>query len=165
MATLHLNQFKARIKKAIKNGPAVLMGQFQRKVVFMIMGAVVDLDKRAIESTGMSLSSNPGRFLVINGLLQQSPVDKGTFRANWNVSSGQPDLSYDLDKTFGGGKGSPPSGEEYSKIDSGTRGGMPFKIVWIGNHVPYARRLNEGHSKQAPAGFFESTVHQVEAML
>lgn len=69
----------------------------------------------------------------------------GRFRGNWQL-----------------GVDSVPSGET-GRIDpsgSATRGAIiaeiptdaAGKIYWIANNVPYAQRIEDGHSRQAPAG-------------
>jgi len=76
-----------------------------------------------------------------------SPVDKGTFRANWVASLDGIDRSVDLEKT------SADVAETITKatavITSGTKVGT---TVYISNSVPYAGKLEEGYSPQAPAG-------------
>jgi len=42
-------------------------------------------------------------------------------------------------------------------------GGNPYRTVWISNNLPYIQPLNDGHSTQAPAGYVEMTVAEVEA--
>jgi len=76
-----------------------------------------------------------------------SPVDKGTFRANWVASTDTIDRSVDMSKT------SKDVNEAVTKatavITSGVKVGT---TVYISNSVPYAGKLEEGYSPQAPAG-------------
>jgi hypothetical protein len=71
-------------------------------------------------------------------LKEESPVDTGRFRANWLISEDEID-----DSTVDGEPGA------YSlEITAG-------KNYYITNSLPYAQRLAEGHSQQAPAGWIE----------
>jgi hypothetical protein len=80
-------------------------------------------------------------------LVLKTPVDTGRARSNWIpsldapsvkiVEPGQkPDIQDDL--------------AQYT-VD---------KTVFITNNLPYIRRLNEGHSDQAPAGFVDDAVQK-----
>jgi hypothetical protein len=71
-------------------------------------------------------------------LKEESPVDTGRFRGNWMISEDEID-----DSTYDGE--APPYSLE---ITAG-------KNYYITNSLPYAQRLAEGHSKQAPAGWIE----------
>lgn len=73
----------------------------------------------------------------------------GRFRANWNVSYQNADVTTteSTDKARGE--------QEVSKALTLPIGG----IVWMSNGLPYAQRLEDGHSKkQAPAGMLKVTV-------
>ena len=78
---------------------------------------------------------------------KNSPVDKGTFRANWVASLDTIDRSVGLEKTTA------DMAEAVTKatavITSGVKVGT---TVYISNSVPYAGKLEEGYSPQAPAG-------------
>lgn len=71
-------------------------------------------------------------------LKEESPVDTGRFRGNWLISEDEIDAS-----TYEGD--APPYALE---ITAG-------KDYYITNSLPYAQRLAEGHSQQAPAGWVE----------
>ena len=77
-----------------------------------------------------------------------SPIDTGRFRANWNVSYGQPDYSTtastDKERIF----------SELAKVRTMPVGG----IVWLTNGLPYAYRLEYGYSQQAPLGMIRLAV-------
>lgn len=85
---------------------------------------------------------------VFRGVALRSPVDTGRFRANWNVSRDVPDYATteatDQDRMF----------TEIAKAKAMPVGG----VVWMSNGLPYARRLEEGYSKQAPTGMVATTV-------
>ena len=76
-----------------------------------------------------------------------SPVDKGTFRANWVASIDTIDRSSDLSKTR-----SDVNEAVTTATAVITNGAGLGTTVFISNAVPYAGRLEDGYSPQAPAG-------------
>jgi hypothetical protein len=76
-----------------------------------------------------------------------SPVDKGTFRANWVASIDTIDRSSDLSKN---------SQDVNEAITTATavitNGAKLGTTIYISNAVPYAGKLEDGYSPQAPAG-------------
>ena len=78
-----------------------------------------------------------------------SPVDTGRFRANWQYAFGRvPSGTLDvLDKS---GQGS------IDKINAGLK--FTEGIHYLTNNLPYAQRLEDGYSKQAPAGMVGLTI-------
>ena len=81
-----------------------------------------------------------GRRLVI-----RSPVDTGRFRSNW---------FYGVD--------APPSESTLGVGSAEVHGDIPAKaaghVHYVVNNLPYAWRLENGYSKQAPAGMVGLTV-------
>jgi hypothetical protein len=73
-------------------------------------------------------------------LKEQSPVDTGRFRGNWLISEDELD-----DTTYPDGQEAPPYTLEITAD----------KTYYITNSLPYAQRLAEGWSRQAPAGWVE----------
>ena len=76
-----------------------------------------------------------------------SPVDKGTFRANWVASIDTIDRSSDLSKTR-----NDVSEAVTTATAVITNGAGLGTTVFISNAVPYAGKLEDGYSPQAPAG-------------
>jgi hypothetical protein len=84
-------------------------------------------------------------FIVDNQLAVSTPVDTGRARANW-----QPSLNTPATGTLQPGQ----------KPDA-AQVAAAYKIadqILITNNLPYIRRLNEGSSKQAPAGFVDEAI-------
>jgi hypothetical protein len=81
-------------------------------------------------------------FEVYRSVVLRSPIDTGRFRANWNVSFAVPDYSTTLATNEGRGV------TEAAKALRMPIGG----ITYLSNGLPYAKRLEYGWSKQAPAG-------------
>lgn len=91
---------------------------------------------------------------IFSRLILASPVDTGRFRGNWQMDVGrfiEDELDVE-DKT-----GAITISRELAKLRGSS---APFTIVTIQNNLPYAGRLNDGHSKQAPAGFVEAAIDQ-----
>ena len=86
-----------------------------------------------------------------------SPVDKGTFRANWVVSIDTLDRSSDLSKT------TKDVSESVSAATAViTNGAKLGTTVFISNSVPYAVMLENGYSPQAPAGVVDPAVVKIK---
>lgn len=85
----------------------------------------------------------------------KSPVDTGRFRANWNFSVGAPD--YGVTPSTNQARGQTEAAKALS-VQVGT-------IAYLSNGLPYARRLENGWSKQAPAGMVRTTVAEFNAIV
>lgn len=101
-------------------------------------------------------------FDAFNGVLRRSPVDTGRFRWSWRIAVGDPDLSVEPPdkKKSGVQKGTPPTGkevEQLGKLKQVTAQGS----VHISNNLPYAERLENGYSTQAPTGILEPTLSEM----
>lgn len=87
---------------------------------------------------------------VARRVIVRSPVDTGRFRHNWRISNGSPDTTWD----DVGAPGLPPVPAPTPRVP-----GTPLgQITYITNNVPYARKLEYGHSSQAPQGMVRLTV-------
>lgn len=93
---------------------------------------------------------------VLTGVVQMSPVDTGRFRGNWQVTIGSPSRQALLatDKS-----GAPTITNGVATIE----GAPPFGVIYITNNLVYAAKLEEGHSRQAPAGMVAVTIANVES--
>lgn len=78
-------------------------------------------------------------------LVLTTPVDTGRARSNWISSLNTPDVRIVEPGTV---PNIPGVAEKYTLSDT----------ILITNSLPYIKPLNEGHSKQAPAGFVELAV-------
>lgn len=102
-----------------------------------------------------------------NGITQRTPVDTGRARSSWNLAIGQPDSSVPPEM-------GPPSGKnaKKSKPPLQPSAGIPplqqiegDQVIFITSNLPYVERLENGHSKQAPAGMVRVTVAEVVARI
>lgn len=82
-------------------------------------------------------------FTLYNNVNLLSPVRSGRYRSAHCMSVGQPSLS-----EYGTGFVSPPSG-------------MP--TMSIANNMPYAERLENGYSGQAPSGVYQNALNSAIA--
>lgn len=89
-------------------------------------------------------------ILAAQGIISMSPVDTGRFRANWNFSEGVPNeaTSQWLD---------PTGGRTLRRIMAQARGVQAGRVYYLTNALPYAQRLENGWSKQAPQGMVKLT--------
>ena len=126
-----------------------------------------DLDVAVLkfsEDIGLTVSTIIEKLAVDvhSGVTKRTPVDTGRARASWMISQGDPDLSVAPDMGDGDGKnkgaGSPPSDPI---IPPPTIKSDGESKVWITNSLPYIERLENGHSKQAPAGMVAVTIAQI----
>lgn len=81
----------------------------------------------------------------------------GSFRNFWQVYTGSDP---------GNGALPPPKGTQAKPVPGATgraalAGLVPFSTTYIVNGLPYAKRLNEGWSSVAPAGFVEMALAEV----
>ena len=83
---------------------------------------------------------------MLQQVVVRSPVDSGAYRNNHRVSVGSVDKSFDVNDT-----GSDSLSKGIRTIQSG--GGLG-KIVYISNSLPYAEKLENGYSQQAPQGIY-----------
>lgn len=81
---------------------------------------------------------------VLNNLQLLSPVLSGRYRANHTVSFGSPDYRYTENKDG--------MSLAFSAITGMEANALP--VVYIQNNLPYAERLENGWSKQAPSGIY-----------
>ena len=93
---------------------------------------------------------------LFSNIIYKSPVLTGRFRANWNCSIGSPDLSTSqaIDPS-----GSGAISKATSTVVSYTLNGQR---VFLTNNLPYADRLENGWSKQAPNGMVRLSVMEIE---
>lgn len=89
-------------------------------------------------------------------LKMKSPVDTGRFRASWTIGVGQPDPSIAPEAGPGQKVATPEP-----RIPAITAGATYYHA----NSLPYARRIEYGWSKQAPAGCVRVTAAEVPGII
>lgn len=81
-------------------------------------------------------------------MIERSPVDTGRFRSNWNASVGAADTSTSA------AAGSDAKGRSAAVLEGWKAG----QTIMLTNSLPYAKRLENGWSQQAPYGFVRLSV-------
>lgn len=93
---------------------------------------------------------------ALQGVVRASPVDTGRFRGNWQMQIGTPAAGA-IDRLDPSGAAALAAGEPViaqATIDA---------PLWLTNNVPYAGRLEDGHSDQAPEGVLGITVERLRS--
>lgn len=90
---------------------------------------------------------------VATELVNRSPVDTGHFKANWQFSVGSPPQGILTNED-------PSGGETLGRLLGEIRSTPMPKGVhgYFRNNVPYALKLEYGHSTQAPQGIVRITM-------
>ncbi len=106
---------------------------------------------------------------ALGGVVMQSPVDEGSYRASHRVSINQPDMGFnEAEKDKGGGS-------TISKGTSALSRLVPFSVVYIQTNAPYATKIEYGnftdkpetpkttggYSRQAPQGVYGLTFNYI----
>ncbi len=99
---------------------------------------------------------------ILTGFIQRSPVDTGRFRASWRVGNGAPSDDVHAPVAKGTNISTDPS-QAVAAAASTFDGRKTANSIFITNSLPYAIRLEEGWSGQAPNGMVAITVAEIEA--
>lgn len=109
----------------------------------------VPLDRIAAKTGArMETVARKVAFELFGAVVRKSPVDTGRFRANWNVSYG------DASVTTTASTNQSRALTEVSKTLTLPVGG----VMYLANGLPYAVRLENGYSKQAPVGMVRTSL-------
>ncbi len=95
--------------------------------------------------------------LLSQGVVLGTPVDTGRARANWQFGNNFP--SGTLGASDRGG------GATLTRIAGQMPGVRAGGSVWLVNNLPYISRLENGYSRQAPAGFVRKTLANLPAAI
>ena len=98
-------------------------------------------------------------FKMFQEIVTDTPVDTGNAAANWNLSFDEPDTKWDKRLKNGDRK------ILKAAIQLKNKDFSQLGTVYITNNVVYIRRLEEGHSKKAPAGFVKAAVERARRRL
>lgn len=91
---------------------------------------------------------------MLNEIVLRSPVDTGRFRGNNIVTVGAP--VYTATESL-----DPSGGLTITRGLAAMTGLEPYTQVFIQNNLPYAAKLEDGYSKQAPEGIYETSFNGV----
>ena len=98
---------------------------------------------------------------VTANLIKITPVDTGWARANWVPAIGAPirqDLSA-VPATVSNAQ-SKTGEQQRAMADVVTGYRLVRGRVFVSNNVPYITKLNDGHSRKAPAGFVQMAIQK-----
>jgi hypothetical protein len=91
---------------------------------------------------------------ALSRVVMKSPVDTGRFRGNWQVSIGG--------RATGTLARLDPSGQQTIAAGAAVIARLDRPVaVFITNNLPYANRLENGWSKQAPTGMVAVTIAEI----
>ena len=111
-----------------------------------------DLIRAAVNFSGYHEKTIRGTLLSFTKrVIKETPVDTGRLRGNWQASINVPkDNQLDVqDKS--GSNATSAAESATAKLEIGD-------IFWFTNNLPYARRIEEGYSQQAPQGMLRRNV-------
>lgn len=93
---------------------------------------------------------------ILRRLTFVTPVDTAKAISNWQIGIGSPVQADIGPYVFGQRTASGTAAYQAGVSKLAMK--KPGETIYISNLVPYIRQLNEGSSKQAPAGFVEQAV-------
>lgn len=94
---------------------------------------------------------------LFSRVILKTPVDTGRARANWQVSIGAlPNGTLQLEDKTGQAT--------ISAATARTAGVEAGDVIYLSNNLPYAERLEDGYSLQAPAGMVALSVQEFQAI-
>lgn len=106
--------------------------------------------------TGLSLENavRAASIEVFSRVIRRSPVDTGRFRGNWQINQrGFTESKFD------------PSGQvTIAAVTADVEQSEVGGIISLINNLPYAERLEFGHSGQAPEGMVRLTAQEFSAI-
>lgn len=126
------------------------------------MGTLLDLANRmdklaaGIDEAASQIAKDTA-LTIIGDLVYHTPVDTSRALSNWTLTIGSPATTY-LQAHFPGKGGTTQKASAQEVITlakAALANKKPGQIINITNNAPYIRRLNDGYSKQQPAGFVE----------
>jgi|ERR1044072_121137 hypothetical protein len=97
---------------------------------------------------------------IIYELAYRTPVDTSQAISNWQVTLGAPASNTILPHYPGkfGSTYSASAAETVSIARLVLKTKKPGQAIFISNNLPYIKKLNDGSSTQAPAGFIERAI-------
>jgi hypothetical protein len=124
---------------------------------------IIEAEQKIAEETTM---------FAVAELVGATPIDVGTARSNWAVGLDRLPTMQRAAYSPYPSRWRPPYGSGGSMGDTRNRAGAvwsasaairgrkPEQDIYIGNDLPYITRLNQGHSRMAPAGFVEAAIQR-----
>lgn len=126
-----------------------------------LLDLATSLEKKAkaIDEAASKLAVDTA-LTIVGDLAFKTPVDTSQALSNWIVTLDNP--STQTVKPYFPGEGGSTQRASAAETINQARAILakkkPGQKIYITNNLPYIRRLNDGYSKQAPAGFVERSV-------
>lgn len=105
---------------------------FSQQLTAFVNGSKDKIDRVVKDSTQV----------LFKNVITETPIDEGTARGNWQTSVGQPKTGT-IDRV-----GADAAIAEVNAVVPDEAG----QVVYLSNNLPYIRKLEYGHSQQAPGG-------------
>lgn len=124
------------------------------------LGKMFDRLPRELK-TAASMAAVSASRVIIKDLSNNTPVDTTKAVSNWIVTLKSP-ATGEIGSHVPGRKGdtkTPSALQTYSAAVAILASKKPGQVVYITNNVDYVKLLNEGSSKQQPAGFVQRAVY------
>lgn len=121
---------------AVRGSSAYVVDEFDKAVTRVVQGLTLDITADLQETT---------------------PVDTGWARANWIPNIGGKFSDSPVGERIRGKIDVATQQTAIAKIATQFRVGPPIHIT---NNVPYIKKLNQGSSKKAPAGYVDSIIEK-----
>lgn len=87
-------------------------------------------------------------FELQASMIEKSPVDTGRFKSNWQVGI----------SAINANTSSAAGSDALGRVMTALEGHKPGNAIWLTNSLPYAKRLENGWSQQAPSGMVRLTL-------
>lgn len=115
-----------------------------------------DLERFSAETLAkLELATKKIALDVFANVINMSPVDTGRFKGNWQTAVGAP--------VSGTIEALDPSGAVVTAKVAGVVETLEVgDVIYMVNNLPYAERLEEGYSGQAPSGMVRLTVQRFQ---
>lgn len=100
-------------------------------------------------------------------LIQDTPVDTSKALSNWQVRIGGPatgEIEAHSPGKFGSTVGA-SSSTARALAEAAIKARRPGQAIYITNNLDYIKELNQGSSRQAPAGFVEVAVLRAKMVI
>lgn len=94
---------------------------------------------------------------LATAVVQDTPVDTGRLRGAWLTNAGKPDTESEPDTKSGS--------EAIQRAKQALAPAKPEESIFLTNNLPYARAIEEGRSKQAPAGMVRKNVVRFQRLI
>ena len=94
-------------------------------------------------------------------VMKKTPVLTGRARGNWNPSTAFPD--YSTNETATEAEAAEKLARAAAVLNEADF--WTGEAFWIANGLDYIERLEDGHSKQAPAGMVKVTVEELKPLV